>query len=73
MYYIVASFFVDKSSSTGRYIRDNIIGSTESDQHKVVENDADITDYLVHCVVYNSIKDYIKLEDEGSLFTSLKL
>ena len=43
------------------------------DQHKVVENDADITDYLVHCVVYNSIKDYIKLEDESSLFTSLKL
>ena len=57
----------------------------QCDQHKVVENNADITDYPVNSYVYihlhqvvatsyfPDIEDHIKLEDESSLSTSLKI
>ena len=56
----------------------------QSDQHKVVENDAEITDYPINSYVippqwvvaisyFPSIKDHIKLEDRSSLSTSLKI
>ena len=59
----------------------------QSDQHKVVENDADITDYPINSYVlytpqmgafvvtsyFPSIEDRIKLEDGSSPYTSLKI
>ena len=56
----------------------------QSDQHKVVENDADITDYPINSYVlytppmvvvtscFPDIEDRIKLEDGSSPYTSLK-
>ena len=57
----------------------------QSDQHKVVENDAEITDYPINSYVcihlqrtvvtsyFPNIEDHIKLEDQSSLYTSLKI
>ena len=45
-------------------------------QHKVVENDADVTDYPINSyVLYTppNILDHIKLKDGSSPYTSLKI
>ena len=45
----------------------------QSDQHKVVENDAEITVIFRAISFFPSIKDHIKLEDRSNLSTSLKI
>ncbi len=57
----------------------------QTDQHKVVENDADITDYPINSYIYihlqwvvatsyyPDIEDLIKLEDGSSPYTSWKI
>ena len=52
----------------------------QSDQHKVVENDADVIDYHINSYVlytltsyFPDIEDLIKLRDGSSPYTSLKI